>query len=773
MTRECGGGNGDYNGLDKPREECNHKELYPDLDVSKPLSVYFSVSPSAEPTSDLNMMNGNMNGGGSGVTKKRENGKHAAGKFRTFEPQRPNDEIYYVDRAMAAVGYVQSDLFELPESYVRSFVSQNDPALGNYSFGNDKDVNESSPAPGITNNNKHSNKGSRKRNQNGRSIRVEYDMDEQDEKFLAMLNDRRTNSTEPLNEVSKEIFEITMTLLETEWFILERRMPPKHKSLQDQSANTSSNITEEQCCLICDESECDNSNAIVFCDGCDIAVHQECYGVPFIPEGQWLCNKCRISPKHQVSCVFCPNGNLFGALKPTDIGNTWAHALCALWIPEVTVKHHIYMEPVTGLSRVPKGRWRLCCYICKCRMGACIQCANKNCFQAFHPTCARRASLYMKMSFGAYGALSDPGTLIAYCDNHTPLEYQEKIGDIKNAVKAAQNYYSRNVDRRGYTGNEWEKLFTSQCTVQPRIKYVRKRSDAYPRPWRTEKGTPVVPAVIVEKLHSVMTKFHIMKLREYIQQVSRYWALKRQLKRGAALSKRLQLALEVDPNQKLSETEAASKLEYYEGLLKNLESLRVLTDQVRQREELKFNCVEQQNQITELVYFPTIYFIRPIWQRILAFEKTHPNIFDLSTKEGIDRKVAKYGYRTIGSFASDFEDLCDQGTTDYAQKPLNRLRRMITPLLEHAQIQMNSLPVDEYTGLPDFKNFSPDGLKIHDEVWTGARLRREMSPLTDLEDSEMDSLENKSSTQRKYKKRKRDQQPLRSSARLKGLRTTT
>jgi NuA3 HAT complex component NTO1 len=139
------------------------------------------------------------------------------------------------------------------------------------------------------------------------------------------------------------------------------------------------------------------------------------------------------SPADQQSCIFCPNEG--GAFKKTTTGH-WAHLLCAIWIPELTVGNAIYMEPVQDVELLPKSRWKLVrtyilsrviadiqmCSLCHERVGACIQCENKQCFTAFHVTCARQAAQLMTMK-----TLGTEGVLKAYCDKHLPVSCPDYI----------------------------------------------------------------------------------------------------------------------------------------------------------------------------------------------------------------------------------------------------------------------------------------------------------------------------------------------------------
>lgn len=114
---------------------------------------------------------------------------------------------------------------------------------------------------------------------------------------------------------------------------------------------------------------------MVFCDACNICVHQACYGISVIPDGEWLCKACKefgSASQKKVSCVLCPN--VGGAFKPTST-NRWAHVSCALWIPEVSIGCVSSMEPITKIKSIPISRWNLVCSLCNIKLGAPIQCS--------------------------------------------------------------------------------------------------------------------------------------------------------------------------------------------------------------------------------------------------------------------------------------------------------------------------------------------------------------------------------------------------------------
>eukprot|EP00741_Cyanophora_paradoxa_P025184 tig00000350_g24309.t1 len=63
-------------------------------------------------------------------------------------------------------------------------------------------------------------------------------------------------------------------------------------SSSSSSGTSASDASSTIVCEICGSGEHTESNAIVGCDGCDIWVHQDCYGLRQVPQGDWYCEKC-------------------------------------------------------------------------------------------------------------------------------------------------------------------------------------------------------------------------------------------------------------------------------------------------------------------------------------------------------------------------------------------------------------------------------------------------------------------------------------------------
>ncbi|XP_038867008.1 peregrin-like [Salvelinus namaycush] len=464
---------------------------------------------------------------------------------------------------------------------------------------------------------------------------VEYDIDEEDYIWLDIMNDKRRS--DGVTPIPQEVFEYLMDRLEKEsYFESHNKTDP------------SALIDEDAVCCICNDGECQNSNVILFCDMCNLAVHQECYGVPYIPEGQWLCRRCLQSPSRAVDCALCPNKG--GAFKQTDDAR-WAHVVCALWIPEVCFANTVFLEPIDSIEHIPPARWKLTCYICKQRgSGACIQCHKANCYTAFHVTCAQQAGLYMKMEpvreTGANGT-SFSVRKTAYCDIHTPPGLARPLGGVGGASMGSSHSEGElEEDDEPSIGHDddtkgWSSERAKRAKAKSRLKMKRARKILAEK--RNAAPVVSVPCIPPHRLSKITSNLTVPRKSQFMQRLHSYWTLKRQSRNGVPLLRRLQTHLQSQRNteqlqpqpqapqsqvttvtttQSLSgvvitardseENNLALKeqLKAWQRLRHDLERARLLVELIRKREKLKRETIKVQQMALEMQLTPFLVLLR-------------------------------------------------------------------------------------------------------------------------------------------------------------------
>lgn len=151
---------------------------------------------------------------------------------------------------------------------------------------------------------------------------------------------------------------------------------------------------------------------MLFCDGCNIGVHQLCYGIASIPTGDWFCDSCAAGVTNTVACTLCPNrGGAFKRVTGSQ-KKEWVHVSCALWIPEARINGPDVSS--VAIKGIPNARYNLSCCLCKEKRGACIQCNLQSCVTAFHVSCAVRHGLRMDLFIDE----ADMVHREAYCARH-------------------------------------------------------------------------------------------------------------------------------------------------------------------------------------------------------------------------------------------------------------------------------------------------------------------------------------------------------------------
>lgn len=529
---------------------------------------------------------------------------------------------------------------------------------------------------------------------------VEYDMDDEDFAWLDHLNEQRRR--DGLRVIEPLFFETVIDRLEKEWYDL---VQPIQRTLHDDEHAT---LPDDLKCDICGQSDTSNSNVIVLCDGCDVPVHQECYGVPFVPEGPWLCRRCMISPETAVNCVLCPNRG--GALKQTTVTGQWTHSVCAHWIAETYPLNDTYQEPIAGVENILQARWKLFCCVCGKRSGAAIQCESRSCKLAFHATCAKKNNFTM-----------DYNSRIAYCGKHSvaqdaeilaqdshakpdiPFSPPKSVRNFNNivfdeesdpAISEFPNSNSTNAhDEAGVmapgsdaeidiTGVEAPKNLTNgtlEIATSPKIiQFSTTQTEPPSTSPKIKKKIPqIVNQYIFNRLLDYLSEFeHVRQQKKVLLSICRYWSLKRESRKGVPLLKRLQLeassvSLASPDIKRDAEWEATCSARFSEMayLKKDVSRLRLMIELVRLRERERKKYLAIQKEIffitTRSLYFylnqlmfllaeldPKQIFSQPVdLAAVPSYTSVIKNPMDFQTMQS---KIDEMTYRSFEEWLIDF-----------------------------------------------------------------------------------------------------------------------
>lgn len=299
------------------------------------------------------------------------------------------------------------------------------------------------------------------------------------------------------------------------------------------------------------------------------------------------------------------------------------------------------------VEKVPRTRWKLRCFICQQGMGACIQCSNKNCYQAFHVTCARRAKFFLKMknSHGTLAVTDGTTVLKAYCDKHCPPDYTIE-NDVPGATEEAKRYFRKAMRGRLWADSQAsaavmaashrnaitehqpdESQLTGSRISQALSDGKRRGHEPAKSIWRLPSGAPVIPLVVFNAVEQSTQRLNIRKRREFAADACRYWTLKREARRGAALLKRLQLSMDTFSSMEITRRNFAGmgptgleklkrRVSFAETLIRDLAHLKQLADSVVERETMKLQQTRAEDDVVGTIYFPLVKLLIPILDRV-------------------------------------------------------------------------------------------------------------------------------------------------------------
>ncbi|KAI9905558.1 hypothetical protein PsorP6_014013 [Peronosclerospora sorghi] len=232
----------------------------------------------------------------------------------------------------------------------------------------------------------------------------------------------------------------------------------------EESTENEDDAIDDGICVVCFDGQSPETNPIIFCDRCELAVHQRCYGMAKVPSNEFICDRCLASregldPVRNVFCQLCSLSD--GAFKRT-LHEKWVHVVCALWCPNVWIGNLFELSDICLGGRTNQVRFlnsaeeiqeRIeqaagfqtstpnhdkqldvstieggdLCLHCRVACGRTIRCCYPGCSTSFHPLCGWFEGLPMTVSHGDHRYIYAGGgaglKFEVFCSHHFPAMY--------------------------------------------------------------------------------------------------------------------------------------------------------------------------------------------------------------------------------------------------------------------------------------------------------------------------------------------------------------
>lgn len=268
---------------------------------------------------------------------------------------------------------------------------------------------------------------------------------------------------------------------------------------------------------------------------------------------------------------------------------------------------------------------------------------------------------------GGTNTLMEPSTLRAFCHKHSPVDWRSEHNTDK-AIIDAMTHYKKHFKNQIWADSRASALAVSD--TQPvdgsesgiqRVILTNKKGQKQKTIWRLPSGAPVIPEVLLKSIEESLVRFMVQKKKDYVSEVCKYWTLKREARRGAALLKRLQLQMDTFSSFEVTRRDYKAqgavgrarlerRIDFAETLAADLERIRAMCEMVKQREAEKLEEAIMLKQIVDTVYFP----IPPLLWLILekAFKHDTRKVYTIGLRK-LQSRLVDRAYTSVAPFSAD------------------------------------------------------------------------------------------------------------------------